>query len=103
MMSCTDGTFMFIKPDDARYTIDPVMSQLFCYDEPEYGQPVIDGYHWEIEFHSKKGLLETFEGWPGENNWRRDQFIGIVRFAERYIPQNLGGELMNWWYEDDPE
>ena len=83
-----------ILPDDAAYIINPVMEQLFCYDEDNHGSPMIDAYHWEIEFYTKKGLSHKTEGWPGENTWRRQEFAMILKFAERYIYQSLGSEFL---------
>lgn len=82
-----------IPSDDAAFVINPVMEQLFCYDEENHGSPMIDAYHWEMEFYTKKGLSHKTEGWPGENEWRRQEFARILQFAERCIHQSLGSEF----------
>lgn len=87
-------TRILISSDDAGYIINPIMEQLFCYDENDHGSPMIDNYHWKIEFYTKKGLSHKTEGWPGENTWRRQEFAMILKFAERYISQSLGSEYM---------
>ena len=83
-----------IPTEDAAFIINPVMEQLFCCDEDNHGSPMIDGYHWEIEFYTKKGLSQKIEGWPGENEWRRQEFRMILKFAEQYIHQCLGTEFL---------
>ncbi len=83
-----------IPRDDAAFIINPIMEQLFCYDEENHGSPMIDAYHWEIEFYTKKGLSHKTEGWPGENAWRKQEFAMILKFAERYIAQSLGSEFL---------
>ena len=90
-----------VSPDKAAYIINPIMGQLFCYDEDNHGKPMIDAYHWEIEFYTKKGLSHKTEGWPGENAWRRHEFAMILKFAERYISQSLGSEFLECEIESD--
>ena len=92
---CKDETYLSIKPDDAAYIINPIMSELFCYDADEHGKPVIDGYHWKLTFYRKGQLVDEIEGWPGEDKWRHGRIKGIVVFAERYIPKNLGSNYMD--------
>ena len=98
-VDCTDGAVLLIKEADAEYIIDPIMTELFCYDADEYGAAMIDGYHWEMLFYRKDELVDKIEGWPKEDRWRYERFKGIVEFAERYIPKNLGSGQMTF-YED---
>lgn len=71
------------------------MTDLFCYDTDEHGQPIIDGYYWKLTFYKKDQIVDVIEGWPGEDEWRRKKFKSIVAFAERFIPKDLGGEYLD--------
>lgn len=94
-----DKVILMIAPSDAAWIINPIMVDLFCYDDEDgHGQAMIDGYHWEIDFFIKGTLQKHVEGWPGENSWRHTEIERIVHFAERYIPKDLGGKYM---YEDE--
>lgn len=84
-----------IKPDNARYIIDPIMKELFCYDSDERGHQTSEGYHWKITFQRKKEIIEVVEGWPDEDPWRYRALKRILDFAERYIPEDLGANHMN--------
>ena len=77
---------MHIDPNDAKYIIDPIMSDLFCYDSDEHGEPKEGGYHWKITFYKGDKVVDTVEGRPGEDDWRRKEFLGRIEFMERYIP-----------------
>ena len=67
---CKDGAILYIKPEDAEYIIDPITTELFCYDADEHGHAIIDGYHWKIIFYKKDEVVDEVEGWPGEDKWR---------------------------------
>ena len=94
---CKDGAVLLIKADDAEYIIDPIMTELFCYDTDDHGRAIIDGYHWEIMFYRKEELIDKVEGWPNEDTWRYGRFKSIIEFAERYIPKDLGSGQMNYY------
>lgn len=94
-IDCKDGTVIYIKPDEARYIIDPIMTELFCYDSDEHGRAIIDGYHWKIIFYKDSEIIDKIEGWSGEDKWRYEEFKSIIKFAERYVLKNLGLEYMN--------
>ncbi len=91
---CREGTLLLIKADDAAYIIDPIMTELFCYDADGHGVPTVDGYHWKLSFYRKGQLVDEIEGWPGEDKWRYGRIKGIVEFAERFIPKDLGSNYM---------
>ena len=92
---CTEKAILMIDPSDASWIINPIMVDLFCYDDKDgHGQPMIDGYHWEIDFFINGILQKHVEGWPGENAWRQKEIGRIIHFAERYIPKDLGGKYM---------
>ncbi len=86
-----------IKPDDARYIIDPITAELFCYDTDEHGTAMIDGYHWEIHFFRNNDLISKVEGWLDEDEWKYKQIRKIVGFAERIISKNLGKCYMTFY------
>lgn len=88
---------MYIKPENAKYIIDPITAELFCYDVDGPGAPIIDGYHWKIIFYKKDEVVDEVEGWPGEDRWRYSQMKKIFVFSERYIPQDLGSKYMNYY------
>ena len=91
---CRDGALLFIKAEDASLIIEQMM-QLFCYDCGDQGHVCIDAYHWELLFYRKSGeLIESIEGWDGEDPWRHREFQKIIAFAERYIPKDLGLKYM---------
>ena len=94
---CKDGAMLYIKPEDAEYIIDPITTELFCYDADAHGLSIIDGYHWKIIFYKKDEVVDEVEGWPGEDPWRYGEIKGIVEFAERYIPKDLGSKYMNYY------
>lgn len=93
---CADGAVMYIKPEDAQYIIDPIMTEIFCYDADEHGKAIIDGYHWRIAFYRDSELVDVIEGWPDEDPWRYGEVKSIIEFAERYISKDLGSQLMEW-------
>ncbi len=75
--------------------------KLFCYDADGHGQPIIDGYHWKIIFYVKDEVVNEIDGWPGEDPWRYGEIKGIVEFAERYIPKELGSKYMNYYHMEE--
>lgn len=89
------GFFTRIDPEDAAYIIDPVMSELFCYDTDRYGEGCIDGYYWKLTFFRKGKPLVEKEGRTGEDAWRCRSFRDILEFIGRYIPQDLGLDELN--------
>lgn len=95
---CKDGAMMYIKPEDAQYIINPITTELFCYDADNHGAAIIDGYHWKIVFYDKDGnVIDEIEGWPDEDIWRYRQIKRIIEFAERFIPQELGSKYMDYY------
>lgn len=98
---CKDGAVTYIKPSDAEYIIDPVTEELFCYDSDQHGNPINDGYHWKAIFYINDEVIHETEGWPGEDEWRYGMVRDILKFAERYIPMNLGSEYMNHYRSED--
>ncbi|MCI9271616.1 MAG: hypothetical protein HFH11_10810 [Dorea sp.] len=99
---CKDGAVLRIKAEDAQFIINPIMTELFCYDADEHGMATIDGYHWKLKFYRKGELIDEIEGWPSEDKWRYGRLKEILEFAERYIPKDLGSEQMNF-YKDIEE
>lgn len=93
---------MYIKPEDTSYIIDPITTELFCYDSDNHGGPIIDGYHWKIVFYIGDEIVKEVEGWPREDKWRYGEIKRIIEFAERYVPKDLGSKYMNY-YGDEPE
>lgn len=90
----TDEVATHILAEDAEYIIDPIMSELFCYDSDEHGTPTIDGYHWKITFYRDADIIDEKEGWEGEDSWRYGVIKRSLEFIERYIPNSLGSEYM---------
>ena len=91
---CFDGAFLYIGSKDAEYLIEPAMAELFCYDEDDHGQPVIDGCHWEIEFYRKGERIKRIEGWLGESEWRHQQIKKVIALLERSIHKECGAQYM---------
>lgn len=100
---CSDGAVLYIKPEDTQYIIDPIMTEIFCYDADEHGTAMMDGYHWKLTFYKNSEVIDEIEGWPNEDRWRYGEVKGIIEFAERYIPKDLGSAQMNFYKEDDDE
>ncbi len=94
---CVDGAVMYVKPEDAQYIIDPIMSEIFCYDADEHGMAIMDGYHWKLIFYKKDEVIDEIEGWPNEDPWRYGEVKDIIEFAERFISQDLGSRYMNFY------
>lgn len=92
---CTDGAVLYIKPEEAQYIIDPIMTELFCYDVDNHGEQIMDGYHWKVIFYKKDEVIDEIEGWPGEDRWRYDTIKAIIEFVERRISKDLGSQKMN--------
>jgi len=90
-----DEATIFIKSDKAAYIIDPIMTELFCYDSDNHGAPAIDGYHWKLSFYKRDRFIDVIEGGSNEDRWRYDEVKRILAFAQRYIPFDLGGRHMN--------
>lgn len=88
------GVVMNISPEDAAWIINPVLSELYCYDEDEHGTPSPDGYSWSISFYNKKGLTKTIDGYPGESEWRHSQIVAVLDFIERFIPYEIGSSYL---------
>ncbi|MCR5566495.1 MAG: hypothetical protein K6F61_06555 [Clostridiales bacterium] len=87
---------LLISPSDAAWLINPIMTDLFCYDDGcDNARAMIDGYYWSIEFYISDELKKQVSGWPSENQWRLDEFSRIIHFAERIIPKDLGGKYMH--------
>lgn len=103
-----DGTIMYysnsekqeitknqIDPEKAAYMINPIMSELFCYDSDNHGLPTVDGYHWKLSFYKDGKIIDTIEGWPNEDLWRYAKVKECFEYVERYIPYELGTNYMN--------
>ena len=84
-----------IARDDAAYIIDPITTELFCYDSDEHGETIIDGYNWKLTFYKNDICIDTVEGRSKEDPWRYSEFKSVVEFAERFIPFDLGSQYMN--------
>ncbi len=95
---CKDGVFLQIKAENAEYIIEPMMTDLFCYDSDEHGKPIIDGYHWKLTFYCGDNMVKQVEGWPGEDGWRNKRIKSALCFAERFVPKESGYKYMT---EDD--
>lgn len=89
------GTSVQILPDDAKYIINPVLAELFCYDSDIHGSAVVGGYHWKISFYSKGKLVDVVEGWPHEDKWRLTRAKQVIEFIEHYIPFSMGAQYMD--------
>ena len=99
-----DGTgdiFFAIAPKEADYIIHPLTESFFCYDEGPNGSPMVDGYHWEIEFYNAKGLVRKAEGWPGEPKWRHKAVRDMCKFIERWTGKDLGSLRMQEQQEEN--
>jgi hypothetical protein len=94
----TQETAFMIDQKDADYIIHPITESFFCYDQGPNGKPIVDGYHWEVEFINAKGLADKIEGWPGEPEWRRKAICDMFKFVERETGKDLGSTFM----EDSP-
>jgi hypothetical protein len=86
----SEETRFTIVPEDADYIVHPITESMFCYGDEPNGEPIIGGYHWEIEFYNAKGLAYKMEGWPGEPKWRYEEFRNLVAFLERELGKELG-------------
>ena len=93
-IDCIDCIDIDVTSENTEYFIDPIMSELFCYDSDNHGTPKIDGYHWKIAFFKNMKLVDEKEGWEGEDQWRYSEFKKIIAFLERYIKKSLGSEYM---------
>ena len=89
-----DKTVAIIKRDDAAYIIDPITTELFCYDSDNHGETIIDGYHWKLTFFKHDICIETVEGRSNEDPWRYGELKDVIEFAERYVPFDLGSRYM---------
>lgn len=90
-----DKTVAIIKGDDAAYIIDPIATELFCYDSDDHGKPIIDGHHWKLTFYKRDKCIDTIEGWSNEDIWRHGEFKDLIEFAERFVPFDLGSRYMD--------
>ncbi|MBR6382538.1 MAG: hypothetical protein IKS56_00955 [Lachnospiraceae bacterium] len=91
---CKDGAVIFLKPEDGAYIINPIMTELFCYDSDNHGRTIIDGHCWNIKFYRKDELIERIEGHTGEDVWRFNEFKRVLKFIEREISNDLGTNYM---------
>lgn len=104
---CKDGTIVYrnsadckneitlhIKSDDARYIIDPILTELFCYDSGKHGEETVDGYHWEITFYNNSSVADEIEGWSNEDEWRHNEIKKVLEFCERLIQRDFGLRYM---------
>lgn len=89
-----EKVFTKINFKETEYMIEPILTELFCYDTNGKGVAVIDGYHWEVNFYKKIKHLKTIEGWPNEDSWRYDKIKSVLKFIERYVPYDLGTKYM---------
>lgn len=87
---CPDETVLYIKPEDADYIIDSIMTELFCYDADGHGTAMVDGYHWKLVFYEKDKIVEEIEGWPGEDCWRYGEMERVMGFVERCVGRDMG-------------
>lgn len=87
---CPDETVLYIKPEDADYIIDPIMTELLCYDADEHGTAMVDGYHWKLFFYEKDEIVEEIEGWPGEDCWRYGEMKRVMGFVEQCVGRDMG-------------
>ena len=90
-----DGVVFRIDKKDAAYIIDPITTEFFCYDSENHGEPMIDGYHWEINYYKGDVLICKVEGRPGEDIWRYKKIKETIQLAERYVKKDLGYKYMN--------
>lgn len=93
-IDCHEPVVYILKPEDAKWIIGPITRDLFCYDMDNHGCAVIDGYHWKIEYYSQKKCEKTGEGWPGEDPWRHNEIKKILLYIKRFIPRDMGTQLM---------
>lgn len=91
---CLDGAVMYIRPHDAEGIVRGSMVEVFCNDTDGHGKPFIDAYHWKIFFYRKGELIDTKEGWPGEDKWRHDKIKAILEYIERQVQRDIGTEYM---------
>ncbi len=45
-----DDILFRINKETAGHIINPVTSELFCYDSDNHGKALIDGYRWKMTF-----------------------------------------------------
>lgn len=83
-----------ISAEDADYIVHPITESMFCYDGASTGSPIIDGYHWTIEYLSEKGCVHKSEGWPGEPEWRYKGARDLFEFIERQTGKDIGSKYM---------
>lgn len=67
---------------------------LFLYDTEYRGNPTHSGFYWKLSFYNNKGLYYETEGWPGEEQWRRDTFSELLREMERILNRNFGYQYL---------
>ena len=83
-----------IPAENAAPLIDPMTTELFCYDSGGQGEPTPEGYHWKLTFFQNRRIIRIIEGWPGEDSWRYYEFRKCVTYMEREIPFDLGSKCM---------
>lgn len=91
-----DKTVTIINRDEAAYIIDPVASELFCYDSDNHGEATIDGYYWKLGFYKHDKCIDIIEGQTDEDNRRHGEFEKLIKFAERFVPFDLGSRFMHY-------
>ena len=89
-----DDILFRINKETAGHIINPVASELFCYDSDNHGKALIDGYHWKLTFMQNERIIDIIEGTNGEDNRRYNQIKSVIEFAERFIPYDLGSAYM---------
>lgn len=87
-------TAFTIPAEDADYIVHPITESMFCYDGESRGSPIIDGYHWVIEYFGEKECVYRSEGWPGEPEWRYQGARDLFEFIERKTGKDLGSKYM---------
>ncbi len=92
---CIQTVIGKISKENAQYIIDPIMTDLFCYDTDNHGSYVKNGYHWQIRFFKNDELIYETDGWNNEDEWRYIEFRKILNFIERYIPQKLSTDYID--------
>ncbi len=89
-----DDILFRINKETAGHIINPVTSELFCYDSDNHGKALIDGYRWKMTFMQNERIIDIIEGTNGEDKWRYNQIKSVIEFAERFIPYDLGSAYM---------
>ncbi len=91
---CTLSEIILKQQENTENKIEALTTELFCYDTGEHGKPARGGYKWELTFNIKGQRCETIKGHPGEDPWRYQAFMKILRYAEDHLQKSLGSDLM---------